>query len=42
MKFGEMKHEIDVIQEKGQNIFGKWNKTVLTKEGERIFKNHPE
>ena len=42
MKFGEMKHEIDVVQEKGQNIFGKWSKTVLTKEGKRIFKNHPE
>lgn len=42
MRFGEMKHEVDIVQKKGQNFFGKWSRRTLIKDGEKILKEHPE
>lgn len=37
-----MKHEVDIVQKKGQNFFGKWSRRTLIKDGEKILKEHPE
>lgn len=42
MQIGEIKRDIDVKYGKAKKFFGDYTETALTKEGERLYRKHPE
>lgn len=42
MKFGDMKRDVNLVDNTAQGVFGKYTRKAFLKEGKELFEKHPE